>query len=131
MNLTRLSQRIMVWCSASVLVGCGSPVVDPGRPTTSIAPPIVTPSSANTSGLPALDTPEFQQVPAESVLHLPSDSKSATYHSVEAGETLGSIAKRYGLSAEKLRSANGLDASATLKSQQLIFIPNSPKVPGR
>lgn len=112
-----------VWCLASALFGCGSPVVNPGRPTTSIAPPIMTPSPVNSSGLPTLEPPEVQQVPAESVLNLPSDSNSATYHSVQAGETLGSIAKRYGLSAEKLRSANGLDASATLKSQQLIFIP--------
>jgi N-acetylmuramoyl-L-alanine amidase len=107
----------------STVLGCGSPVVDPGRATTQFAPPLATPVPANSSGLPILDTPEVQQVPAESVLTLPSDSNLATYHSVKAGETLTSIAKRYGLSVETLRKANGLDAATTLKSQQLIYIP--------
>ncbi|TXT25058.1 MAG: hypothetical protein FD138_3001 [Planctomycetota bacterium] len=106
-------------------VGCGSPIVDPGRATNRIPTPIQQPlqSPANSSGLPTLEAPEIQQVPAESVLNLPSDSKSATYHTVQSGETLTSISKRYGVSTEKLRAANGLDASAKLKSQQLIFIP--------
>ena len=78
---------------------------------------------ATSSGLPTLDTPDIQQVPAESVLNMPSESNSATYHSVKAGETFASIAKQYGVSAEKLRTANGLDAAATLKSQQLLYIP--------
>ncbi len=123
MKLARFGRRMTAWCLSAALIGCGSPVVDPGRPTTSIAPPMMTPSPGNSSGLPILETPEVQQVPAESVLNLPRELNSATYHSVTAGETLSSIAKRYGISAEKLRSANGLDASATLKSQQLIFIP--------
>ncbi|MBC7821837.1 MAG: LysM peptidoglycan-binding domain-containing protein [Planctomycetaceae bacterium] len=123
MKLTRFRRRMTAWWLASALFGCGSPVVDPGRPTTLITPPILTPPPGNSSGLPVLETPEVQQVPAESVLNLPSDSNSATYHSVKAGETLSSIAKRYGISAEKLRTANGLDASATLKSQQLIYVP--------
>lgn len=104
-----------------LLLGCGSPVVDPGRATTRRPPPTVSP--VDPSGLPVLETPEVQQVPAESVINLPSDSQSATYHSVQAGETLSSIAKRYGLSSEKLRAANGLDTSAKLKSQQLLYIP--------
>lgn len=105
--------------------GCGSPVVDPGRATNRIPAQIQPPlqSPANSSGLPTLGAPEIEQVPAESVLNLPSASQSATYHTVQSGETLTSISKRYGVSSEKIRAANGLDASAKLKSQQLIFIP--------
>ena len=123
MKLAHFWRRMTVWLMASTLLSCGSPVVNPGRTTTPIAPSAVSSPPANSSGLPTLDTPDVQQVPAESVLNLPSESNSATYHSVKAGETLASIAKRYGVSAEKLRTANGLDAAATLKSQQLLYIP--------
>ncbi len=110
---------------AACAISCGSPVVDPGRATHSLPTQIQQPlqSPANSSGLPTLEAPEIQQIPAESVLNLPSDSQSATYHTVQSGETLTSISKRYGVSTEKLRAANGLDTSAKLKSQQLIFIP--------
>ena len=108
----------------SSLIGCGSPVVDPGRAPSRLPPPTAAPQPANPSALPALDTSEIQQVPTESVFHLPKDSPAATYHSVRAGETLTSIAKQFGVSAEKLRAANGLDVSAKLTADQLLFIPN-------
>ena len=120
MKLCKRSKSAISFLVASVL-GCGSPVVDPGRATTRIPQPI--PQPASPSGLPTLEAPEVQQVPAESVLNLPNESSSATYHTVQGGETLTSISKRYGVSTEKLRSVNGLDASAKLKSQQLLFIP--------
>lgn len=125
MKLACFWRWMTAWLMASMLLGCGSPVVNPGRTTNPIAPSAVSSPPANDSGLPTLDTPDFQQVPAESVLNLPSESNSATYHSVNDGETLASIAKRYGVSAEKLRTANGLDAAATLKSQQLLYIPKN------
>ena len=109
------------WVMLVSLLGCGSPVVDPGRVPSRPPPPLQ--QSGNASGLPTLETPEIQQVPAESVLSLPNESNSEKYHTVQSGETLSSISKRYGVSSEKLRAANGLDASATLKSQQLLYIP--------
>ncbi len=123
MKLAHFWRRMTAWLMASALIGCGSPVVNPGRTTIPIAPSAASSPPANSSGLPTLDTSDIQQVPAESVLNLPSESISATYHSVKAGETLASIAKRYGVSLEKLRTANGLDAAATLKSEQLLYIP--------
>lgn len=114
--------RLVSLVLATVALGCGSPIVDPGRgAATNFPPPVQQP--VNPSGLPTLETPEVQQVPAESVLNLPNESSSAKYHTVQSGETLTSISKRYGVSTEKLRAANGLDASAKLKSQQLLFIP--------
>lgn len=111
--------------AAASVMGCGSPVVDPGRAVHRQPPPIQQPiqQPVNPSGLPTLEAPEVQQVPAEAVLTLPEESSSATYHTVQSGETLSNIAKRYGVSTDKLRSANGLDASGKLKSQQLLYIP--------
>ncbi|MFM9966386.1 MAG: LysM peptidoglycan-binding domain-containing protein [Planctomycetaceae bacterium] len=131
MKLRPLRRQITAWSIAMLLLGCGSPVVDPGRSTTPLAPPVsppVTPPVAipqpsNSLERPTLDTSDIPQVPAESVINLPSESNTANYHSVQAGETLASIAKKYRLSVEQLRAANGLDASATLKSQQLLYIP--------
>ena len=107
--------------AAASVIGCGSPVVDPGRAVTRFPPPMQQP--ARPSELPTLEAHEVQQVPAESVFNLPNESNTATYHTVQSGETLSNIAKRYGVSTDKLRSANGLDASAQLKSQQLLYIP--------
>lgn len=104
--------------------GCGSPIVDPGRASHLAPPPQPIPQPANSSGLPTLESPEIQQLPVESLLNVPAESKVATYHTVQSGETLVSIAKRYRVSAEKLRTANGLDPSAKLTAEQLLFIPN-------
>lgn len=111
----------VIFLAAANMVGCGSPIVDPGRAATGLPPSNQLP--ANPPGLPTLEAPEIQQVPVESVFELPKESNSATYHSVQSGETLTSISKRYGVSAEKLRAANGLDPSAKLNPQQLLYIP--------
>lgn len=107
-----------------MLSGCGRPIVDPGRSTAIISPPTVRPAlPAEPAGLPTLESPEIEQVPVESVLRLPQGSEPATYHAVKVGETLGSVAKKYGVSVEQLRTSNGLDQSSSLKAQQLLFIP--------
>ena len=119
-NRAELIASVMLMLSS----GCGRPVVDPGRSTVIISPPTVQPATpAEPAGLPTLETPEIEQVPAESVLRLPKESESATYHAVQAGETLGSVAKKYGVSVEQLRTSNGLDSSSPIKAQQLLFIP--------
>ncbi len=125
------STRFLTTCLL-LLIGCGRSIVDPGRSTAIISPPIVQPVvPAESTGLPTLnsaETPnaaELEQVPADSVLRLPKESDSATYHAVQPGETLASVAKKYGVSVERLRTANGLDAASSLKPQQLLFIPRS------
>lgn len=120
MKLTCFWRRTTACLLVSTLAGCGSPVVDPGRPTNSFSPPVATPPPVNSIVLPSSDV---EQVPTESILKLPIESNSAIYHSVKDGETLTSIAKQYGIGTERLRKANGLDASAALKSQQLLYIP--------
>lgn len=78
--------------AAASVIGCGSPVVDPGRAVNRFPPPMQQPASP--SELPTLEAHEVQQVPAESVFNLPNESNTATYHTVQSGETLSNIAKR-------------------------------------
>lgn len=114
----RLSGGVLIcW----VLIGCGSPVVDPGRAPRPMVPIQVQPTP--NEGSPSWNSAEIPQVPVDSVMTLPQEATSATYHSVQSGETLASVAKKYGVSADKLRSANGLDGSSVLKAKQLLFIP--------
>lgn len=49
-----------------------------------------------------------------------------TYHAVEAGDTLSSVAKRYGVSADALRSANKLDmGDGAQLGSMLLRIPGA------
>ena len=115
------------------LIGCGRSIVDQGRSTAIISPSAVQPVvPTESTGLPTLNnsteshkTTEIEQVPTDSVLRLPKESDSATYHDVQPGETLATVAKKYGVSVERLRTSNGLDAASSLKPQQLLFIPRS------
>ncbi len=103
------------------LLGCGPRIVDPGRSVGVVPPTSVQPAAP--AGLPTLEAPEIQQVPAESILQFPAEPESSTYHSVQSGETLTSVAKKYGVRVEQLRSSNGLDSSTSLQPKQLLFIP--------
>jgi N-acetylmuramoyl-L-alanine amidase len=44
-------------------------------------------------------------------------------HRVERGQTLTHIARRYGVSLERLRAANGLRSSSFLRTGQVLRIP--------
>jgi murein DD-endopeptidase MepM/ murein hydrolase activator NlpD len=48
-------------------------------------------------------------------------------HTVKAGETLSSIANKYGVSVSALASANGLSTTATVHKGQRLCIPPSTK----
>lgn len=64
-------------------------------------------------------------VEAVGVVELPARDTEATYHEVKPDETLSGIARKYGTSAERLRMANGLDATTPVQPGQLVFIPKS------
>lgn len=49
----------------------------------------------------------------------------STKHIVKPGETMFSIAKRYGLTIEELRKMNGMSSTATIKANQLLTIGTS------
>jgi LysM repeat protein len=60
--------------------------------------------------------------PAASKAQAPSPAKR--YHEVKKGETITSIAKRYGMSAEELRRINNLSPKAALSvGQKLAVVP--------
>ena len=45
------------------------------------------------------------------------------YYEAQFGDTLESVARRYGLAPAKLRQANGLDTTTAPGSGQLLFVP--------
>ena len=114
--------------------GCGSSVVDTGR--SSARPPIATgqetvaapahsPAAGagvvygNTSGTWG----NLEHVPASQVLARPRVDQPAVYHEVVAGDTLPTVAAKYGVTPEQIRRSNGFDAKSTLQPGQLLFIP--------
>lgn len=48
-----------------------------------------------------------------------------TYHTIQAGETIQTIATRYNTTPEKLLSANGLPAGIRLAKGQRLFVPGN------
>jgi LysM repeat protein len=49
--------------------------------------------------------------------------KAGTRHTVERGDSLWSIAKKYGRSIDELRRLNGLDGAALKRGQVLVVTP--------
>ena len=127
-----LAARVTLAAILLSVACCGPRLVDPGRAPIRLSPlsdatsPVlpVDPASA-TSGLPTTESMDLQQMPTESLLTLPRETENAKYHTVQAGESFAGIARKYNLSVERLRSANGLDAAAAIKPQQMLFIPGS------
>ena len=61
---------------------------------------------------------------------VPTAERSAvTMHKVKAGETVASVAKKYGVTAALVRSANRLSTRAGVKSGSTLFIPVSRTLP--
>ena len=76
-----------------------------------------TPTTTTTPGASATSTPVVSATPTSIVLTAP-----ITY-TVQLGDTLYSLAKRYGTTVQAIMQANGL-TSTFLRSGQLIWIPN-------
>ena len=57
-----------------------------------------------------------------------TDQKATRFHRVQAGETAGSIAKRYGVSLKHLMTSNNLDGLATIFIKQKLRIPTAPTI---
>jgi N-acetylmuramoyl-L-alanine amidase len=68
------------------------------------------------------------RVPATGTTVVRSSTRSGSgettrSHRVERGQTLTHIARRYGVSLERLRAANGLRGSSSLRAGQVLRIP--------
>ena len=57
-----------------------------------------------------------------------NEQKATRFHRVQAGETAGSIAKRYGISLKHLMKSNNLDGLATIFIKQKLRIPTTPTI---
>ena len=68
--------------------------------------------------------PAWARAPSTAATH-PEPEVVRGVHRVEKGETLFRIAKGYGLTAEELAAANGLDVSATLVVGSDLLIPGA------
>ena len=55
-----------------------------------------------------------------------NEQKATRFHRVQAGETAGSIAQRYGISLKHLMKSNNLDGLATIFIKQKLRIPTTP-----
>ncbi|MBM84190.1 MAG: hypothetical protein CMJ78_26850 [Planctomycetaceae bacterium] len=103
---------ITVGISSLLMMGCQRTIVQ--------ADPIPgTTASGN-----AKSFSEIAGAPASSIL----DSKQtpdarAFYHRVLRGESVASIARKYGVSTEAVIEGNGLDSNAIIQPGQLIYIP--------
>lgn len=123
--------RAVLMVSLLGSLGCGARLVNP-RSHASTSPHPASMGSAEseprleraeTSGIARVSAPGVPRVPVDTVLNVPATSVEATYHEVVAGQTLKSIAPQYGLEAETLRRANGLDRNAVLQVGQLLYVP--------
>ena len=58
-----------------------------------------------------------------------AERSAVTMHKVKAGETVATVAKKYGVTAELVRSANRLSTRSRVKSGATLFIPVSRTLP--
>lgn len=122
-----------IGCSAAVVdadrtVPSSGPGLLPPGPVSSVAPEPATTILAPTS-VPVQPT-EVDPGSAGGLRHVPIDSVfqphpplEQTYHDVKAGDSLSTIAKRYGTTVSAIQQANGLDAKAVLAPGQMLLIP--------
>ncbi|MDR1247972.1 MAG: M23 family metallopeptidase [Treponema sp.] len=88
-------------------------------------------SAQEIQGLNRIDDPNRIQagqrirIPETASAALASPVQGPTEHRAERGETLYGIARLYGVSLQTLRSANGLAESYTLKTGDLLRIPQT------
>lgn len=57
------------------------------------------------------------------VLTVPTPRSTSTFHDVQQGETLTSIARQYGVTVDAIKTANVFDSDPVLKPGDLILIP--------
>jgi LysM repeat protein len=83
------------------------------------------PAAARTpaqSGQRATATGERATTPAR-----PAAQRGRRSHTVESGETVYGLARRYGVTAAAIREANDLDEDARLRIGQTLVIPRAPQ----
>lgn len=120
--------------------GQGFPVTDLGMPATDLGRTMMVPldsGSQQWSGESSADgspPSTFQSSPAEGlngvtdahpdqVLPDKISNSETEFHEVQSGETLTSIAQKYGVTVDALKTANIIEEEIVLQPGQLIMIP--------
>jgi LysM repeat protein len=142
-RLASLSLAIAVSGCGPMWYGAPPPTYPPGQglPPTQFQQPMVVPGNPAPLQVPAGQVPggsppstfqggsaagSLNEVPDASVgqvLSVPTPRSTSTYHDVQQGETLTSIARQYGVTVDAIRTANVFDSDPVLKPGDLILIP--------
>ena len=102
---------------------------DRNKPTTPTAPTTPQPDTSTTTAQPDISSTEVDESTTdetEVVEPKPEKTVAVKYHKVRRGETLGSIARRYGISVSQLKRWNGL-RSNTAKVGTTLKVSNPAK----
>ena len=86
-------------------------------------PPGGSPPSTFQGGSSARGLNDVPDASAGQVLTVPMPKSTSTYHDVQQGETLISIARKFGVTVEALKAANVFDNDPVLKPGDVILIP--------
>jgi LysM repeat protein len=149
-NRSTWPRRLAPLSIAIVVSGCGPmwygappPTYPPGQglPPTLFQQPMVVPANPAPLQVPAGQVPgglppstfqsgsaasSLNEVPDASVgqvLTMPTPRSTSTYHDVQQGETLTSIARQYGVTVDAIKTANVFDSNPVLNPGDLILIP--------
>lgn len=98
------------------------PTLAPSNPAP-LQVPGSTPPSTFQGGAAAGSLNEVPDASAGQVLAVPTPRSTSRYHDVQPGETLTSIARKYGVTVEALKTANVFDNNPVLQPGQVILIP--------
>jgi LysM repeat protein len=121
-----IGAAVVLVAIAAGSLAAGVSVLAQGQGEESTLQPIVAPASA---GAPAASagqdaagqvSPGVAQPPGQPT---PRPPLGATYHTVQSGETLGTIAAEYGLTTAAVASANGLANPNLIRLGQRLIIP--------
>ena len=114
--------------------GAGETTPAPGETVVSAVTPVSPGTEGQPTQAPADETPDTTQpeattVPVPTVPVVQPTSVSGgdgqVQHTVQPGETLSSIAQRYGTTVEALMQANGLNSTSQIYAGQVLTIPAS------
>lgn len=113
-----------------ITAGCGPTYMGP-PPTLQPPPTYSAPRPAPISPRPAVppndstarSLGEIPDVGPNEVYLPPRPNTAATYHRVQPGESLASLAKRYGVTSDALRKANAWSSDPQLRDGDLVLIP--------
>ena len=143
LNLVPLLLAVAISGCGPMWYGAPPPTYPPGHglPPTQFQQPTMAPSNPAPLQIPAGAVPggtppstfqgggsagSLNEVPnasAGQILTVPTPRSTFTYHDVQQGESLSSIAKKYGVTLEDLKTANVFDNNPVLKPGDLILIP--------